>query len=1084
MNKKIEKYLIVILIELVLVSTFSSISFADNYRNEASKILRDANDYISRTYNVANYYPEYVVVGGTKHYLNLDTYHKYKVIAYYSHSSLNAINIGNDIFKLSPAIAKQKKSDVIYRYIGYDRLGRKLYNDEFPADTLSGKYSQYNYTYYKDPIMDKISKESKHKLISNIMSSSKDGVLNSITRYYDYKWSSLNIISKEHKVKEKYKDWYEFLQSKDRQFWETHIQVASLPSSAANGSVVIRHDSYYFTIPLIYEGANDERLHVKHVVCSQSPMGYIKSYQKHFISNYDYDKFVNDNSKINITANEIASYRLLGYKFFDGDKQIYEGYLEGDQISGLTNAKDFTFKYQYTTKSNDSYLVFFYEKENIEEETINATGKVNLSSKQFRVEEAIPSSENIKVTTIADKKFIYNFNVEKVNKDINIEYIFDSDPNIPFRKTIPYTFNWLNDYYLFVLDYAKVNNYKVRKFNSIYLKNQVPTTHEIIRHKNHSLINFNTKYNITYSQNDLETDYVQVVINMPDATYVSMDEKQNIVNSINDSITVSQRNDKIKIDNKMILDDSYTTSEPTGLQKLENSSVTLKKIVNIDKHITNGMGETTAELKYKYISGSRPTIVNQMIGNNIVVFTPVYNGSKFIVEKAFDQRPKTKQKIDGLALDHIYKLDLSSYGRHIASNGYKTRDYNKYAKKKIIICPFDVFASKDKNDLDNNAIQDKFLFKKGEKIIIDGSITEIFIRPAYWEQEGLYKVKITYVAQNADEYISPEEIKNIDIDNNAAEKNLKVDLVGRLFDFVVENIDDMRFETEKTFYNSGRLNKEGKPRNRFDGLENSNINNLTLPVVAPQNAERTLENSVKLGYQFLFSVKTMGNFKHKDDIVIAKPKFVYISKDGAIHKDIKLFTKVGAKYQEYTGNTDMHYESMSEIKLDNLKEEVIKTSSIYDKLPPETTDLTKSIQDLLTKRTVFRFKPDVSVSTSAFRIFIPAKMPYSKINKALTDSAVQKWLFSYSMPNSTVAFLPDENGKISYQNQLKDGYIGVGFDIIASKDNNENGARLVYKKDKQNEWKNEGYNYDGRIDDEVVIFYNLSKKASDDFKIN
>ncbi len=1055
MNRSIIKRISFVLTLFIAIMCFS---FAE--KSEAHQIemlLKDANDYILSTYGIENYYPEYVVVSGKRHYVNLDIYDKYGLISYYSFDSLQTINSKKDLV--------QYKGESIYRYIGYTAKGERLYNTMFPADSFHNSYSSYVLHDVNDKLLHSMPQSIRDALVSNFLKSATESIYSSIERHYtmrSYLYDKDDIAGL---IRDRKSDWDGFFKSVDRKYWEKKIKIESLPSPVTKGVVLLTHGKYYYTIDLTYEENTYGVLAVKHIPVSKSISGYIRSYSVSGMSDHDFLLDVQNGDELDISADEVKGYHTIGYSFFDGKDSVYRELESGEDIGLFVLAKSYIYKYLYNPKAVNPVLVFYYEKDSPLE--VQKEADILITSEDYNVERAIPSLEKVTVIAQNIKKYLYDFNISAIRKqlDINVHFIKDGGNISPLKSRLYYEYEVLDSHYLFVLDSVVVNNPKLMNA-SLTIKNAELLDYDIIKHDEHKKIVFDYSgaYDVSYEESE---NCLDISVKIPDDTvYMSLSEREQIKDEIVDSVSVLVRNDLVSIGGEIVLTDEYRVNTTLGENTISDDVITLERETTIDEKAKNGRASTTGKLIYKYISGDIPDISSTVTGNDVSVHTPVYNNMTVEARCSVDQRAGDKT-LPALVLDEIYTLKLSSEGSHIDEKGYGTRDYNKYVKKKFIILPFDAFVSSDKSELEGFPI-DKELFRlKNTKIAISPDIDEVYMKPAYWEDEGACKIESVYVAINESDDIAITEIANLDKKYNAVKKSFDLDLIGKIFDFRLDSIADPRFLGESFSVSSP---------------SNLSAHNFCLPVKAPRGSGN-LNHAIKIGYPVEFTVCTMGSYRDKDDVLVAIPRFIYVDTKGRVYENIALFTEDKGTYHQFDEKSLIYYDKKSFYDSKDADLERYDTLKTYADLYPYHSDMSEMTYRLISSREVFRFSQALALSTAAFRVFDKEVVLDYPVNESLQKSSLQVWSFIYGIPNNTVVFLKDADGKIDYKSKVDSGFLGVYFDVFVSKDNNINGAKLKYKTDSQNQWQKEGYRYDKPLDKEIVLYYNLSEKASDDISL-
>lgn len=246
-----------------------------------------------------------------------------------------------------------------------------------------------------------------------------------------------------------------------------------------------------------------------------------------------------------------------------------------------------------------------------------------------------------------------------------------------------------------------------------------------------------------------------------------------------------------------------------------------------------------------------------------------------------------------------------------------------------------------------------------------------------------------------------------------------------------------------------------------------------LPLGPYKNTDTTYVSAPKMGYRFSFDFKVTGEQNPNKSATITT-RFYYISKDGKTYDDT---------IQLYYKNKDGKY-----IKLGSSGDDYLVQFTPKDGY---RAVIKTDINNLSTK--------DVTLGTLS-KLTLNAKdvTTYSENEGAIT------YYGEYKLPNSTIAVA--QGGDIN--NPLKNGYIGVVFDIIA---NETNGTKLQYGVNSYNnqtnssQWDWEGYlgitkptkafstvlkleNGEWAIDNTMynkikgtVILYDTDTKAANDF---
>ncbi|MBR5227887.1 MAG: hypothetical protein IKV94_04530 [Clostridia bacterium] len=326
----------------------------------------------------------------------------------------------------------------------------------------------------------------------------------------------------------------------------------------------------------------------------------------------------------------------------------------------------------------------------------------------------------------------------------------------------------------------------------------------------------------------------------------------------------------------------------------------------------------------------------------------------------------------------------------------------------------------------------------------------------------------------------------------------KLAIINRMYDFRVTDVADVNWKNVFRENSSGSYVNQHSGLAYYAGLTKWNTVNTykyneivgrteeeigsgsvlrILPVGPYKNTSSTYISAPRLGYKFSFDFKVTGATNNNKYVVIT-PSFYYISKDGKTFiENIDLYYKNSdGKYVKIGSSSDKY--NIQFIPNDGYRA-LIKTE--------ERNLSNKSISIGSLSKLILNFK---EVST------------YSGYSSSIT------YYGEYKLPNSTIAIRSGGN----INNPLKDGYIGVRFDILANEANNgSDSTTLRYGKDALNDrpntsqWDFEGYlgitdqgsSYSTTlrlekgtwsIDNDTynkikgtVILYDLDHRASNDF---
>ncbi|MEG1058572.1 MAG: hypothetical protein RSE57_00070 [Clostridia bacterium] len=281
--------------------------------------------------------------------------------------------------------------------------------------------------------------------------------------------------------------------------------------------------------------------------------------------------------------------------------------------------------------------------------------------------------------------------------------------------------------------------------------------------------------------------------------------------------------------------------------------------------------------------------------------------------------------------------------------------------------------------------------------------------------------------------------------------------IGRIYDFKVTDCTDVNFKdvfrkessgaavnalTGNVYYSGVKaLQVYTDDINTLTSRDNIYVPNSSIRKIIPLGPYKHVSGQYiqapKMGYRISFDLKTSGVYNAENAQtqrkIVVTPSYYYISKDGS----------------QYSSKVDLYYKDESG-KYKNFKDSGYKISfkpndgyrSIYNK---EASDL-KTMSDKL---------ETINISKS---FDLTKEMMSSSDNKF-----IQAWYGEFKLPNSTVAV---GGFGSSINNPLKNGYIGVKFDLVAVS-GKDGKVKISYNqnnrdKDKKEitnttEWDYEGY---------------------------
>ncbi len=1131
-NMKTNKSLALLVLFCALIFCFNKSIYADTLTEQENQalmqeVIQDANNYVKNVYNIDNYYPQSVTINGQEHQASYQYYQKYQMIIYWS---------GNDLAVLNPSykdkvIAKagdpfnKKAGEIIYRVIGYDLNGNKLYNPYFPIDALDKKPA---FTLIdpksQNPLWLDIIK-NKPDLRKHIMANLQKSIIEKLASYVELFFLYRKPSNYSQQELQDYQNNFTSLllnlfANTDKQ--ASKIKLITLPTDNVKGFVQYWNSyGFYGLLFLEFQDDLDANVEVRHFAVNFDQTDKTKfkiSDGFHAINSIKNYFVLAQGETKSFQANQYYNYQCIGCMIYQDEAAFQKAVgREGNRkaISDYMTSDEVTYKHEYQPDNDQPIIVFFYKK-TAELSLEEPTGNIVVSANDYEVTRAIPSDKNVKIEVNTDSNVLaeYAINYEE-NEAVLPIYILESrveedatgHENIVVYEdyvgyiTIKYYYYKLYDYLIYNLKGAEVFNPKLRKNDAIFIPaKDVGTSKAKVYVHNLVDIDFPEKINGYKIEKDFDYEKARFKIFIrvyEDQGYINSAELNNIVDEIFYTFELKVRNDYLILGDQVILDDSifdgYYPPEPGYFDK---EAVSFTKDKQLIKAATlNGNGETTGNLVYQKIAALNKQAEAEkkypILGNNVFIHTPSANRTVLQEDIKFDQRVSSKKQGVAVPLDHVMKLDILTDFQHINQKGYGLRDYQEHLKAKTIKFDFDAYVSLNKSDIELAYPVKKFYLKKGELFQVAPSVKAVYYKAALWAKEGKHKIETRAIAKNAPAEFTAQKNANLDFNNYAASDTKAVYLTPRIFDFCIEKVyDNAYLSNDNTkFYNVGTKNKEGFTRKRFKNQKAADIKNLIMPIKSGKShLNMPINRDVKMGYPFVFSIKTIGNYYAEKDILSLKPRFYYIDNNGQIDQNIALYYNYNSKLVKLGSQQDSLKQSLVYRDLVNLDEylELVKTTELLKNNAELANVLDYSKYVYKTSKPVFCYKPSLSVLSYPFRTFIGSvKNLPDGVSADQAIISVQKWKGIYGLPASTLAFKVDEAGKVDLKKPLKTGQIGVYFDIIASKNNNVDGADISYVTATSNQYINEGYlsEQDGvTYIPGTCLIYSLEETADEDLK--
>lgn len=483
--------------------------------------------------------------------------------------------------------------------------------------------------------------------------------------------------------------------------------------------------------------------------------------------------------------------------------------------------------------------------------------------------------------------------------------------------------------------------------------------------------------------------------------------------------------------------------------------------------------------------------------NPITVHTPTVIYAQISDDKPHNQRTKPNAQRAALILGRAFVLAMPTDGQHAAYPGYGYRDYAKYITRKEVRFPFDTYTTSD------------IFLPKGTWYAIPVEEKLTTFKLPVWVDEGDYTVEYRTFAENASSAVSSQRYANTNLIHHAATDSIPVEVIGRLYDFRITDITDLKWEqvfriSSGSREHSGNVYWTGL--NDVDGNPRGNTSPYILPVRPGSHpAQGYQQTAVKTGYTFRFDLKTIGNMFGPMDLIRIRSSFTWVNEDGSgrqavdvyKHTSNKLFVKLGSSQDTYRRQIALQE------RLRNVSNtHITQTAQAYYELHRNTMTLPKDSfvtawQKRATQLTDIGGYLDLRLG-SGLRTYIGPQgeqVPDSvDVSRAL--AAIQQWYGEYHVP-SQIYIVPkgfDLSKQFSFKEDapflLRKGYLIVNFDVETVRNGDLDHPRLQYiHAPLTNQWKREGYGGQIRLPngaavqlrDGDILFYHGDKSAQQDY---
>lgn len=597
------------------------------------------------------------------------------------------------------------------------------------------------------------------------------------------------------------------------------------------------------------------------------------------------------------------------------------------------------------------------------------------------------------------------------------------------------------------------------------------------------------------------------------------------------------KNDKVVVDGTIRMTDSVVTSNgarPTSIPNATKVPVSQNNLV-IEAYKQNKW-KTPSSITSRYhavaqvnksgndlaFTGNSPSKINV-----VTVHTPVVMYSKSTDDKEHDQRLDAPVRVGNedsdrhaIVLDRPFTVTLPTRGQHLQTStapGYGNRDYQRYTKEKEVQFPFDVYTETKQQ-----------MYTAGTWIKVPVTQeTATFMLPV-WVPEGSYTAKFRSIAINAVGVTPEEHHANLNLTyrttngamaNHVAYDTIKMDVVGRLYDFRVTDVLDYNWEGVFRKNNGLIEHTENYYWTGIKGIDGGNRGNAepyTLPIRHGSHPKGYKNVSVKTGYSFRFDTKTKGSLWRATDAVRVTPRFYFVNKDGKNRREVDVYYHNDSKYFVKIGSAnDKEYRSIKlNEPLRNVEEKQIREMGEYlYKYPTEygyssavnSSSKVKFLKDYerkYSKKNVVTGHYGWQMLSWGLRTFIGPDADSvpggAMVNADRAKASEQQWYGEYSLPSDLYVV---EKGKdvsgYGLQHRmnkssalfLRDGYVIVNFKIETIKNGDTDKPDLGYGGGSGNQWELEGYKKSftdkyGKVFNLMngdIMFYHGDRSSGDDY---
>ncbi|WP_338552124.1 DUF5704 domain-containing protein [Paenibacillus sp. KS-LC4] len=460
--------------------------------------------------------------------------------------------------------------------------------------------------------------------------------------------------------------------------------------------------------------------------------------------------------------------------------------------------------------------------------------------------------------------------------------------------------------------------------------------------------------------------------------------------------------------------------------------------------------------------------------NTVTVHTPVVNDSEAPDEnRGFDQSVIPNMARTVLVLGREFSVDFDETAPHLNQLGYGNRDYARYTRNKRIVFPFDVYHGST-------------FYPAQTWIDYPVGAAKQTYRIPVWVPEGNYDAVTQAWAINTPDGSSAYQTDlNGDLANYGASRTLLFTVQGRISDFTITDIGDLRYESvfrtaKGSKQHSGYVYESG---GRTKDREETNLASQPsrLLPIRPGSHPREAATVPHNGYPISFYFETIGSYSGKDAGIQIQPSFWFVSKQGGNAQEVDLYydvsgprnklIKVGsARDQELYSRTYQLADLLRGVTTTSLSQ---AASYEYDYLLSPANRFGASWEKFwkhyITRKTVISAGYSLEELSYASRTLVGpsgAQVPAS-VNAVQALRSVQRWYGEYSLPiapyvlpkGTNILEVARQNGGALNGSEgafLKNGYLMVHFDLSAYQQERKANPEIRYDAPMANMWEIEG----------------------------